>query len=323
METVPRLYRRVRPQADYRQSLDVLAFARRYRAGACSPNPDSWWGWARPKKKCAALLRDLRAAGTDVATIGQYLQPTRRNLPVAAYIEPRAVRRVSRLRPVARASRWCSAARWCAAPTWPTRSARKRDGRRAELAAGAGYRRPLLILAFPRFNLVWLAPVALTPAAGGGGARAAAVAALPAGLDGGRGLLVRRLLLDPVRAGGSRRPGRRRLAGRCSCCSASTKALHMGVFALLAGILMRRWWAVPGGGRAVGGDRGHARIAGLRLAGAGQCRNRHGAAAAPGALHRRLRALVRLRDDGDGAGAGACCGGPRAGTGCGCWRCRS
>ena len=35
------------------------------------------------------LLRDLRAAGTDVATIGQYLQPTRRNLPVAEYVEPR------------------------------------------------------------------------------------------------------------------------------------------------------------------------------------------------------------------------------------------
>ena len=34
------------------------------------------------------LLRDLRAAGTDVATIGQYLQPTRRNLPVAEYVQP-------------------------------------------------------------------------------------------------------------------------------------------------------------------------------------------------------------------------------------------
>jgi lipoic acid synthetase len=34
------------------------------------------------------LLRDLRAAGVDIVTIGQYLQPTRRNLPVADYIEP-------------------------------------------------------------------------------------------------------------------------------------------------------------------------------------------------------------------------------------------
>jgi len=36
-----------------------------------------------------ALLKDLYAAGTDVATIGQYLQPTRRNLAVSAFIEPR------------------------------------------------------------------------------------------------------------------------------------------------------------------------------------------------------------------------------------------
>jgi lipoic acid synthetase len=35
------------------------------------------------------LLRDLREVGTDVATIGQYLQPTRRNLPVADFVEPR------------------------------------------------------------------------------------------------------------------------------------------------------------------------------------------------------------------------------------------
>ncbi len=40
-----------------------------------------------------SLLRDLRAAGTAVATIGQYLQPTRRNLPVAEYIEPNQFQR--------------------------------------------------------------------------------------------------------------------------------------------------------------------------------------------------------------------------------------
>ena len=62
METVARLYRRVRPQADYQQSLDVLAFARRYSAPMCSPSPDSWWGWAKRTRKCARLLRDLRAA---------------------------------------------------------------------------------------------------------------------------------------------------------------------------------------------------------------------------------------------------------------------
>ncbi len=98
METVPRLYRRVRPQADYRQSLDVLAFARRYRRKACSTKSGFMVGLGETEDEVRALLRDLRAAGADVATIGQYLQPTRRNLPVAAFIEPRAVRGLSRLR---------------------------------------------------------------------------------------------------------------------------------------------------------------------------------------------------------------------------------
>ncbi len=59
-------------------------------------------GLGETEEEVRALLRDLRAAGTDVATIGQYLQPTRRNLPVAEYVTTRAVRGVPRLRPVAR-----------------------------------------------------------------------------------------------------------------------------------------------------------------------------------------------------------------------------
>jgi lipoic acid synthetase len=88
METVARLYRRVRPQADYRQSLDVLAFARRYRADVLAKS-GFMAGLGETPAEVHELLRDLHAAGTEVATIGQYLQPTRRNLPVEAYIEPR------------------------------------------------------------------------------------------------------------------------------------------------------------------------------------------------------------------------------------------
>jgi lipoic acid synthetase len=87
METVPRLYRRVRPQADYRQSLDVLAFARRYRADVLTKS-GFMVGLGETPAEVEELLRDLRGAEADVATIGQYLQPTRRNLPVEAYIEP-------------------------------------------------------------------------------------------------------------------------------------------------------------------------------------------------------------------------------------------
>jgi lipoic acid synthetase len=88
LETVPRLYRRVRPQADYRQSLGVLEFAAGYTPRALTKS-GFMVGLGETDAEVRALLDDLRASGTDVATIGQYLQPTRRNLPVAAYIEPR------------------------------------------------------------------------------------------------------------------------------------------------------------------------------------------------------------------------------------------
>ncbi len=88
METAPRLYSRVRPQADYRQSLDVLAFARRHAAGVLTKS-GFMVGLGETPDEVRMLLRDLRAAGTDVATIGQYLQPTRRNLPVVEFVEPR------------------------------------------------------------------------------------------------------------------------------------------------------------------------------------------------------------------------------------------
>jgi lipoic acid synthetase len=88
METAPRLYSRVRPQADYRQSLDVLAFARKH-APEILTKSGFMVGLGETPDEVRTLLRDLRAAHTDVATIGQYLQPTRRNLPVAEFVEPR------------------------------------------------------------------------------------------------------------------------------------------------------------------------------------------------------------------------------------------
>src|SRR5450755_1515556 len=63
METVPRLYRRVRPQADYRQSLDVLAFARRYSTALTKSG--FMVGLGETEEEVRGLLRDLHAAGTD------------------------------------------------------------------------------------------------------------------------------------------------------------------------------------------------------------------------------------------------------------------
>ncbi len=87
METAPRLYSRVRPQANYVQSLDVLAFARRHRPEVLTKS-GFMVGLGESSEEVRQLLIDLRARGVDVATIGQYLQPTRRNLPVSAYVEP-------------------------------------------------------------------------------------------------------------------------------------------------------------------------------------------------------------------------------------------
>src|SRR3954462_9520865 len=90
METVGRLYRRVRPQADYQQSLRVLSFGRMHRAEALTKS-GLMVGLGETEEEVQAVMRDLRANGVDVVTIGQYLQPTRRNLPVAEYITPAQV----------------------------------------------------------------------------------------------------------------------------------------------------------------------------------------------------------------------------------------
>jgi len=87
METVSRLYRQVRPQADYRQSLEVLKFAKRYRPGALVKS-GAMLGLGETIEEVHQLMRDLRETDVDIVTLGQYLQPARRNLPVAEFVPP-------------------------------------------------------------------------------------------------------------------------------------------------------------------------------------------------------------------------------------------
>lgn len=87
METISRLYHRVRPQANYQQSLDVLAFAKRYRPEALTKS-GLMVGLGESNEEVHSLLRDLHAHRVDAATIGQYLQPTRRNRQVSRYVTP-------------------------------------------------------------------------------------------------------------------------------------------------------------------------------------------------------------------------------------------
>ncbi len=87
METVPRLYRQVRPQANYRQSLGVLANAKKYSPEVLTKS-GLMLGLGESRDEVEQLLRDLRESACEVATIGQYLRPTRHNLPVVRYVDP-------------------------------------------------------------------------------------------------------------------------------------------------------------------------------------------------------------------------------------------
>ncbi len=91
LETVARLYRRVRPDAKYGQSLELLARAheRRARNGlALKTKSGVMVGLGETPEELLAALRDLRAAGCDIATVGQYLQPHERRLPIERYYTP-------------------------------------------------------------------------------------------------------------------------------------------------------------------------------------------------------------------------------------------
>lgn len=91
VETVPRLYKRVRPDAVYSQSLELLSRARSYRdARHLSTRTKSGLmvGLGETVEELIAALSELRASGCDIATVGQYLQPYERRLPVERYYTP-------------------------------------------------------------------------------------------------------------------------------------------------------------------------------------------------------------------------------------------
>jgi lipoic acid synthetase len=87
LETVPRLYRKARPGGDYGHSLQLL---RRFKA-ACPGAPTKsglMVGLGESDEEIGQVMRDLRAHGVDMLTIGQYLQPSPHHLPVERYVEP-------------------------------------------------------------------------------------------------------------------------------------------------------------------------------------------------------------------------------------------
>jgi len=91
LESVARLYRRVRPQARYERSLELLRRAdaiRRESASGMRTKSGVMVGLGETKDELVRALADLKSAGCDIATIGQYLQPHERRLPVERYYTP-------------------------------------------------------------------------------------------------------------------------------------------------------------------------------------------------------------------------------------------
>lgn len=87
LETVPRLYRQARPGADYAHSLRLLAeFKARHPEVATKSG--LMVGLGETDEEIVQVMRDLRAHGCDMLTIGQYLQPSSGHLPVERYVPP-------------------------------------------------------------------------------------------------------------------------------------------------------------------------------------------------------------------------------------------
>jgi lipoyl synthase len=88
IETVPRLYPQVRPVAKYQRSLDVLRWAHEERFEGMLTKCSIMLGLGETEDEVMAVAADLRAAGVDIFTMGQYLAPTGNHHPVRRYYTP-------------------------------------------------------------------------------------------------------------------------------------------------------------------------------------------------------------------------------------------
>jgi len=87
VETVPSLYRRIRPGADYRHSISLLARAKALAPGLFTKS-GMMVGLGESHDEVLAVMDDLRAASVDFLTIGQYLQPTRKHAAINRFVTP-------------------------------------------------------------------------------------------------------------------------------------------------------------------------------------------------------------------------------------------
>ncbi len=87
IETVPRVFKRVRPRGDYEQSLELLSRAKDIAPGAVTKS-GMMVGLGETWDEIAGTMRDLRSVGCDLLTIGQYLRPSAKHAPLAKWYTP-------------------------------------------------------------------------------------------------------------------------------------------------------------------------------------------------------------------------------------------
>jgi lipoic acid synthetase len=87
METVPRFYKKVRGRAEYQRSLELLKYVKDHSLGTVTKS-GLMLGLGETYEELFAVLADLRAVKCDTLTLGQYLAPTLKHVPVARYLAP-------------------------------------------------------------------------------------------------------------------------------------------------------------------------------------------------------------------------------------------
>lgn len=87
IETVPRLYKRIRPEADYRRSLNVLKFAKEINSDLITKS-GLMLGLGETGEEVISVMKDLRSANCDMLAIGQYLRPSLKQAEVREFISP-------------------------------------------------------------------------------------------------------------------------------------------------------------------------------------------------------------------------------------------
>lgn len=94
IETVPRLYSRVRPQSDYKRSLGVLSYAKQLDKNTVTKS-GLMLGLGEDRDEVCGVMEDIRKAGCDIITVGQYLKPEASCLEVEGFFHPEEFMRLS------------------------------------------------------------------------------------------------------------------------------------------------------------------------------------------------------------------------------------